>query len=354
MSPTAQRPDALHPGAGGRATARPTLEEVAALAGVGRGTVSRVINGSPRVSAKAREAVQTAIAELGYVPNRAARTLVTSRTDSIALVVPEAETRLFSEPYFSDIISGVSAELAETDMQLLLILVRNQRERDRLSAYLTAQRVDGVLVVSVHRDDPLPGLLESLEIPSVLAGRRSDLEPLSYVHADNAGGARMAVRHLLRRGCTRVATLTGPLDMEVAQARLGGYRRALEEAGHAYDEELVGLADFTEEGGRVAMRELLARKPELDGVFCASDVMAAGAMQVLRAAGRRIPDDVAVIGFDDSIVARHTDPPMTSVRQPIEEMGRTMARLLLDEIHERGRARRQVVLATELIVRDSA
>ncbi|RAJ43225.1 LacI family transcriptional regulator [Kitasatospora sp. SolWspMP-SS2h] len=354
MSPTAQRPDALHPGAGGRATARPTLEEVAALAGVGRGTVSRVINGSPRVSAKAREAVQTAIAELGYVPNRAARTLVTSRTDSIALVVPEAETRLFSEPYFSDIISGVSAELAETDMQLLLILVRNQRERDRLSAYLTAQRVDGVLVVSVHRDDPLPGLLESLEIPSVLAGRRSDLEPLSYVHADNAGGARMAVRHLLRRGCTRVATLTGPLDMEVAQARLGGYRRALEEAGHAYDEELVGLADFTEEGGRVAMRELLDRKPELDGVFCASDVMAAGAMQVLRAAGRRIPDDVAVIGFDDSIVARHTDPPMTSVRQPIEEMGRTMARLLLDEIHERGRARRQVVLATELIVRDSA
>ncbi|MFD7732476.1 LacI family DNA-binding transcriptional regulator [Kitasatospora phosalacinea] len=354
MSPTAQRPDALHPGAGGRATARPTLEEVAALAGVGRGTVSRVINGSPRVSTKAREAVQTAIAELGYVPNRAARTLVTSRTDSIALVVPEAETRLFSEPYFSDIISGVSAELAETDMQLLLILVRNQRERDRLSAYLTAQRVDGVLVVSVHRDDPLPGLLESLEIPSVLAGRRGDLEPLSYVHADNAGGARMAVRHLLRRGCTRVATLTGPLDMEVAQARLGGYRRALEEAGHAYDEDLVGLADFTEEGGRVAMRELLARKPELDGVFCASDVMAAGAMQVLRAAGRRIPDDVAVIGFDDSIVARHTDPPMTSVRQPIEEMGRTMARLLLDEIHERGRARRQVVLATELIVRDSA
>ncbi|MFJ1755343.1 LacI family DNA-binding transcriptional regulator [Kitasatospora sp. NPDC088134] len=354
MSPTAQRPDALQPGGGGRAGARPTLEEVAALAGVGRGTVSRVINGSPRVSSKAREAVQSAIAELGYVPNRAARTLVTSRTDSIALVVPEAETRLFSEPYFSDIISGVSAELAETDMQLLLILVRNQRERDRLAAYLTAQRVDGVLVVSVHRDDPLPGLLESLEIPSVLAGRRGDLEPLSYVHADNAGGARMAVRHLLRRGCTQVATLTGPLDMEVAQARLGGYRRALEEAGRAYDEGLVGLADFTEQGGRDAMRELLDRRPDLDSVFCASDVMAAGAMQVLRAAGRRIPDDVAVIGFDDSIVARHTDPPMTSVRQPIEEMGRTMARLLLDEITERGRARRQVVLATELIVRDSA
>jgi len=356
MSQTAQRPPGPrgNSGASGRGSARPTLEEVAALAGVGRGTVSRVINGSPRVSEKAREAVQTAIAELGYVPNRAARTLVTSRTDSIALIVPEAETRLFSEPYFSDIISGVSAELAETDMQLLLILVRNQRERERLSAYLRAQRVDGVLLVSVHQDDPLPSLLESLEIPSVLAGRRSDLEPLSYVHADNAGGARMAVRHLLRRGCEQVATITGPLDMEVAWARLGGYRRALEEAGRPYEEELVGLADFTEEGGRLAMRELLERRPGLDGVFCASDVMAAGAMQVLRAAGRQVPGQVAVIGFEDSIVARHTDPPMTSVRQPTEEMGRTMVRLLLDEIADRGRARRQVVLATELVVRDSA
>ena len=355
MSQTAQRPTGpSDAGANARGSARPTLEEVAALAGVGRGTVSRVINGSPRVSDRAREAVQTAIAELGYVPNRAARTLVTSRTDSIALIVPEAETRLFSEPYFSDIISGVAAELSETDMQLLLILVRNRRERDRLSAYLTAGRVDGVLLVAVHQDDPLPGLLESLEIPSVLAGRRSDQEPLSYVHADNAGGARMAVRHLLRRGCEQVATITGPLDMEVARARLGGYRTALEEAGRAYDEELVMLADFTEEGGRLAMRELLERRPGLDAVFCASDVMAAGAMQELRAAGRRVPDQVAVIGFDDSIVARHTDPPMTSVRQPIEEMGRTLARVLLDEITERGRARRQVVLATELVVRDSA
>ncbi|BFV59237.1 LacI family DNA-binding transcriptional regulator [Kitasatospora sp. CMC57] len=336
------------------AAARPTLEEVAALAGVGRGTVSRVVNGSPRVSERAREAVNAAIAELGYVPNRAARTLVTSRTDSIALVVPEAETRLFSEPYFSDIISGVSAELAETDMQLLLILVRNRRERERLSAYLTAQRVDGVLLVSVHQDDPLPSLLESLEIPSVLAGRRGDLEPLSYVHADNAGGARMAVRHLLRRGCDQVATIAGPLDMEGARARLSGYRQALEEAGRPYQEDLVGAGDFTEEGGRLAMRELLERRPGLDAVFCASDVMAAGALQVLRAAGRRVPDDVAVIGFDDSIVARHTDPALTSVRQPIEEMGRTMARLLLEEIAEQGRARRQVVLATELVVRESA
>ncbi|MEV0848431.1 LacI family DNA-binding transcriptional regulator [Streptomyces sp. NPDC049954] len=334
--------------------ARPTLEAVAARAGVGRGTVSRVVNGSPRVSERARAAVQAAIAELGYVPNRAARSLVTRRTDSLALVVPEGETRLFSEPYFSDIIRGVAAAVADTDMQLLLILVRNAKERERLASYLAAQHVDGVLMVSVHGNDPLPDLLERLDMPAVLAGRRSDLESLSYVQADNVGGARSAVRHLLGRGCREIATITGPLDMEVARARLSGYRRALAQAGIVADEGLVAVGDFTEEGGRAATRELLERRPSLDAVFAASDVMAAGAVQVVRGSGRRVPQDVAVIGFDDSMVARHTDPPLTSVRQPIEEIGRAMTRLLLDEIADSGRAHRQVVLATELVVRGSA
>jgi DNA-binding LacI/PurR family transcriptional regulator len=340
--------------AAARGPSRPTLEGVAARAGVGRGTVSRVINGAPGVSAKARAAVEKAIAELGYVPNRAARTLVTSRTDSVALVVPETETRLFSEPYFSNIIRGVSSELSETEMQLLLIMVRNAKERERLMSYLASQRVDGVLLVSVHGDDPLPDLLEGLDLPTVLAGRRSALEPLSYVHGDNAEGARSAVRHLVGRGRRAIATITGPLDMEVARARLDGYRAALADAGASADEALVEQGDFTEEGSKAAMRALLARAPSLDAVFAASDVMAAGAMQTLRESGRRVPDDVAVVGFDDSIVARHTDPPLTSVRQPIEEMGRTMTRMLLNEIADPSLPHRHVSLATELVVRDSS
>jgi DNA-binding LacI/PurR family transcriptional regulator len=347
MSRVVKRPSA-------RGSARPTLEAVAARAGVGRGTVSRVVNGSPGVSDKARAAVEKAIAELGYVPNRAARTLVTSRTDSVALIIPEAETRLVAEPYFSDIIRGVTAELADTDMQLLLILVRNDKERERLSSYLSAQRVDGVLLVSVHRDDPLPTLLETIDMPAVLGGRRSDLEPLSYVHADNTEGAQTAVRHLINRGCRAIATISGPLDMEAARARLDGYHRALVGEARETEETLVAHADFTEEGGRRAMRELLHRRPDLDAVFAASDVMAAGAMQVLREAGRRVPDDVAVVGFDDSIVARHTDPPLTSVRQPVQEMGRTMMQMLLSEIANPGLPHRHVALSTELVVRDSA
>uniref|UniRef100_A0AAU2VVF0 LacI family transcriptional regulator n=1 Tax=Streptomyces sp. NBC_00008 TaxID=2903610 RepID=A0AAU2VVF0_9ACTN len=337
-----------------RSGGRPTLEEVAARAGVGRGTASRVINGSPRVSAHTREAVEAAVAELGYVPNRAARALAGNRTDAIALVVPESESRFFAEPYFSDIVRGVGAALADTEMQLLLTLVGGDRERRRLAQYLTAHRVDGVLLVSVHADDPLPDLLEQLGMPAVMNGRRSAAEPLPSVDSDNFEGARGAVQHLVSRGRRSIATITGRLDVYASQGRLDGYRKALADAGLEPDERLIAPADFSEEGGVRAMRELLDRRPDVDAVFAASDLMAAGARQVLREAGRRIPDDVALIGFDDSAVARHMDPALTSVRQPIEEMGRTMTRVLLDLIAGESDERPQIVLPTELVVRDSS
>lgn len=344
----------------GRSGGRPTLEEVAARAGVGRGTVSRVINGSPRVSEATRTAVEAAVAELGYVPNTAARALAANRTDAIALVVPEPETRFFAEPYFSDVLRGVGAELSETEMQLLLIFAGNDRRRQRLAEYLAAHRVDGVLLVSVHADDPLPDLLAQLEIPAVISGRRSADETLPSVDSDNFAGAQSAVEHLLARGRTSIATITGRLDVYGAQRRLDGYRAALTEAGRPVDERLIAPGDFTEEGGRRAMTELLASCPGLDAVFAGSDVMAAGARQVLREAGRRIPDDVALVGFDDSAIARHMDPPLTSVRQPIEEMGRAMIDLLLAEIADnrpvavRRLERRQLVLPTELVERASS
>ncbi|MFF5143691.1 LacI family DNA-binding transcriptional regulator [Streptomyces sp. NPDC013157] len=344
----------------GRGTRRPTLEEVAARAGVGRGTVSRVINGSPRVSDATRAAVEAAVNELGYVPNTAARALAANRTDAIALVVPEPETRFFAEPYFSDMLSGVGAELSETEMQLLLIFAGSDRERRRLAQYLAAHRVDGVLLVSVHADDPLPDLLAQLEIPAVISGPRSAEETLTSVDSDNYGGARSAVEHLLTRGRRTIAHITGRLDVYGAQRRVDGYRDALRDAGRAADELLIEPGDFTEEGGRRAMARLLEREPGLDAVFAGSDVMAAGARQVLRVAGRRIPEDVALVGYDDSAIARHMDPPLTSVRQPIEEMGRAMIDLLLAEIADRrpaaarGLERRHAVLPTALVARASS
>ena len=347
-------------GVRGRSGGRPTLEEVAARAGVGRGTVSRVSNGSPRVSEATRAAVEAAVAELGYVPNTAARALAANRTDAIALVVPEPETRFFTEPYFSDMLRGVGAALSDTEMQLLLIFAGSDRERQRLAQYLAAHRVDGVLLVSVHADDPLPDMLSQLEIPAVISGPRSADETLTSVDSDNYGGARQAVEHLVSRGRRTVAHITGRPDVYGAQRRVDGYRDALREAGHPADELLIEPGDFSEDGGRRAMEALLQRRPALDAVFAASDVTAAGARQALREAGRRIPDDVALVGYDDSAIARHMEPPLTSVRQPIEEMGRAKTDLLLREVADRRPSatreleRRQMVLATELVERASS
>jgi len=245
-------------------------------------------------------------------------------------------------------------------MQLLLIFAGSDRERRRLAQYLAAHRVDGVLLVSVHADDPLPDFLAQLGIPAVISGPRSERETLPSVDSDNYGGGRSAVEHLIARGRTRIATITGRLDVYGAQRRIEGYRAALLGAGREVDEALIVPGDFTEEGGRRAMTQLLARRPDLDAVFAESDVMAAGARQVLRQVGRRTPDDVALVGYDDSVIARHMDPPLTSVRQPIEEMGRAMIDLLLDEIADRrpaasrGLERRRVVLPTELVERESS
>ncbi|MFI6290281.1 LacI family DNA-binding transcriptional regulator [Nonomuraea sp. NPDC050790] len=330
---------------------RPTLEAVAARAGVGRGTVSRVINGSPNVSAKARAAVRQAIDELGYVPNRAARTLVTRRTDTVALVVSESELRVFDEPYFAGTIRGIGSALAETGLQLILAMAQSPEEHERLEHYLTGQHVDGVLLLSLHGADPLPGRLEEMGVPTVLGGRPVGLDPYSYVDMDNRGGARQAVKHLLGTGRTRIATVAGPQDMGVGVDRLAGYRDALAASGAP---GLVAYGDFSEESGAAAMRTLLAGHPDLDAVFAASDLMAVGALRELKAAGRSVPGDVALVGFEDSKAALHTDPPLTTVHQPTEQMGRQMAHLLVARINGEDLSQPVVILDTHLVRRASA
>jgi DNA-binding LacI/PurR family transcriptional regulator len=339
-----------------RSAGRPTLDQVAERAGVGRGTVSRVVNGSPQVSNEAREAVQRAIDELGYVPNRAARALVTQRTDSVALVVSESGDRVFGEPFFAGVVRGISSVLSETQLQLWLAMAQTPAERERVEHHLTSQHVDGVMLLSLHDADPLPQLLEKRGLPVVLGGRPAAMlhedVAVAYVDADNEGGARSAVEHLLTLGRRKVAVIAGPQDMAVGVARLAGYREALDAAGLAPDELLVGYGDFREASGEVAMRTLLADRPDIDAVFAASDLMAVGAMRALRDLGRQVPADVAVVGFDDSVIARQTDPPLTTVHQPVEAMGREMARLLLARIG--GAEASSIMVATHLVRRASA
>ncbi|MGC1215383.1 MAG: LacI family DNA-binding transcriptional regulator [Micromonospora sp.] len=342
-----------------RSLGRPTLDAVAARAGVGRGTVSRVVNGSPQVSPEARAAVQAAIAELGYVPNRAARALVTQRTDSVALVVSESGERVFTEPFFAGIVRGVSSGLLETPMQLWLAMVQAPIERERVEHHLTNQHVDGVLLLSLHDADPLPTLLEERGLPTVLGGRPARMlepgaQPAWYVDVDNVGGARQAVEHLVRQGRRRIAHIAGPQDMGAGVARLAGYREAVRAAGAGTEEDLIAYGDFSEGSGTACMRRLLEIRPDLDAVFVASDLMAFGALRTLREAGRRVPEDVAVVGFDDAPIARQAEPPLTTVFQPVEEMGRQMARLLVSRISGEEVPSPHVVLPTELIPRASA
>jgi DNA-binding LacI/PurR family transcriptional regulator len=329
-----------------------TLEDVAARAGVSRATVSRVVNGSPRVSVEARRAVEAAVAEMGYAPNRAARSLARSRSESVALVVSENSVRLFADPFFAGTTLGVTAELAETRYQLVLLMLPSDADRGRVEHHLLRGGTDGALVVSARAGDPLAPRLAAAGVPCVVAGRPPAGAAVGFVDADNEGGAHAAVAHLLARGRAVVGTVAGPADMVPGTDRRTGWEKALTEAGRAAPAALVQEADFSREGGAAATRALLARRPDLDGLFVASDLMALGALDALRAAGRRVPDDVAVVGFDDSELARSAEPPLTTVRQPIERLGREMARLLLAQI-EADAPPSGLVLQTELVVRDS-
>jgi DNA-binding LacI/PurR family transcriptional regulator len=332
----------------------PTLEVVAARAGVSRGTASRVLTGSPKVSPQAREAVLRAAAELDYTPNRAARALVTRRSDSIAFVVSEPEDRAFSDPFFVNLLRGAQAEVARAGLQLVFIVASGEEEAGRLEKYAGGGHLDGVVLVSLHGRDRLPQRLERIGVPVVLSGRPMvDDGTIHYVDSDNTGGGAQAVRLLVERGCRRIATIAGPQDMSAACDRLAGYRSALHDAGRRPRARDIVVGDFSHIGGAIAMRQLLAQSPDVDGVFAANDLMAVGAMQVALEAGRRIPDDLALVGFDDVPTALIGQLALTTVRQPIDAMGKRMAQILLDRIDGRT-APRMVILDTEVIRRDTA
>ncbi len=343
---------------GNRTTPRtpraPTLESVAALAGVSRATAGRVLAGSPRVSETATRAVLTAAQELGYVTNRAARSLVTRRSDSIAFVVAEDESRVFADPFFPAVLRGAHQAISHAGRQLVFVALSTGADRERFARFAAGGHVDGAVFVSLHGDDPLPRELRAAGIPSVLSGRpfRAD-DDTPYVDADNAGGARLAAQALLDAGCRRPATIAGPRDMPAAQDRLAGFRAGLAAAGVRWSTRRLVHGDFTPDSGYRCMQRLLAKAPVPDGVFVANDSMAAGALRALHEAGIGVPGEMRVVGFDDSPVAAASHPALTTVRQPMERLGREMAALVVRLLDERSPRPRSLMLATELVVRET-
>lgn len=347
---------------GGRS--RPNLEEVAARAGVSRATVSRVVNGLSTVDPQLRARVDKAVDELGYVPNQAARSLMTRRTNAVALLVSEPDVRVFSDPYFSGIVRGVSQEVNAAHLQLVLLMAQSAEDVLRVERFLRAAPVDGVLLISEHAAaDPIPGMLERSGIPFVIGGR--PIQPgvvAAYVDYENFAGARLAARHLLSIGRSVIGTVSAPQDMSAGIDRLAGFKKGL---GRSFRASRVEQGDFTQRSGEAATVRLLEQAPDLDGIFAASDLMAIGALSALRKAGRRVPEDVAVVGFDDNEFAETADPPLTTIRQDPVLQGREMVRLYLaqhrkdievapaegvPDVHSRD----HLILPVSLVVRESA
>jgi DNA-binding LacI/PurR family transcriptional regulator len=323
---------------------------VAALAGVSRSTVSRVVNASPRVTPDVIAAVNAAIEQLNYVPNRAARSLASRRTLTIALVIPENTARFFADPYFASVIQGVALYLSTTDYTLTL-LIASEADPEKTRRYLQGGNVDGALVLSHHSDDrsyvKLAGVL-----PVVFGGRPTSTEGSKayIVDVDNAAAAEVATQYLIDHGRRRIATIAGPQDMSAGIDRLTGWRRALTAA--SLDTSVIEYTDFSPSGGADAMQRLLASGAKFDSLFAASAQIASGALGVLREHGISVPGDIAMTSFDNDYYAQNSTPPLTTIEQPTTEQGakiaETLVRLIAGEDVDR-----LTIMPTKLIERES-
>ena len=309
---------------------RPTIRDVALQAGVSHQTVSRVINGHDSVSDETRERVQAAIEELGYVPSPLARGLTSNRTHSLGLVTSE-----ISDHFFAEVAAGAEVEARRRGYYLMIASVEEAAPDDE-HAYLRLmleRRVEGLIIASPSRPltpDELPPDAAD-RVPIVVLAARHDLAGFTVVDVDNERGGLDATTVLLERGHRRIATITGPLEFPSADYRLRGYEAALVRAGVARDPQLIEHGrDWGLTAGQQAAHELLDRGVAFTAIFAHSDLIAIGAMQALRERGLRVPNDVSVIGYDDIPVAGFMEPALTTIRQPMREVGELAAGIVLD------------------------
>lgn len=328
------------------------LEDIARLSGVSRSTVSRVINQQPNVSEPVRLRVWKVIEETGYYPHQAARSLASQRSSILGLVIPRSVQGFFADPYFPCLTQGVAQACNEQNNTLALFVFHTKEDERQLFARLSRPGlVDGVIIQATHADDVLFNQLIQSDIPFVVAGRPVNVPDVNYVDVDNVQGAYTAVRHLVHLGYRRIGTITGPLNTTTGMDRLKGYQKALEESNIDYDESFVVEGDFSQGGGYYWARRLLTRS--LDAMFIASDMMAIGALRALQENEKRIPEDIAIVAFDDVPDAARANPPLTTIRQPIHQMGMRLVQTLLDVIDNGSKPPRKVIFGTELVIRES-
>jgi DNA-binding LacI/PurR family transcriptional regulator len=328
-------------------------EEAGPVAGGSSATASSAANRPVRVLPRRSKAPRRGPVDSDAIQEVAPRSHSVP-TSSVAVVITEPTAMVLDDPFFSALLAGIYATLAERSLLLVLLTPLTSRDMELAHAYLTGNHVDGAILASLHRDNRLPNRLREARVPIVVCGTPARGIVASYVDANNRQGAALAVDHLISLGRRKIATISGNLDTATAVDRQSGYRDALAAAGLPLDPTLEEVGDFLPNRAHTAMERLLLNHPDVDAVFAASDLMAAAALRVLQQARRRIPEDVAIVGFDDSPTARATNPPLSSVRQGIVELGREAVLMLMDEMQEPERAPRHLILGTELVVRQSS
>jgi DNA-binding LacI/PurR family transcriptional regulator len=331
---------------------RATIFDVAAEANVSRGTVSRVLNGEPYVSEAARDAIEKAIAKVGYVRNMAARNLVTQRSKAIALIVHEPHSVFLEDPNIGAILLGTNDRLSESDYQLVCLIIGSDRDSSRIADYLRGGFVDGAIIVSAREHDPISAAIAQIGLPAVFVGHPATEPELPFVGIDNRTAAHDITTRLVGTGRRRVGMIAAALDRDSGAERLAGFRDAL---GDQFDPTLVvDFPLYSRTSGVDGMRELLTRAPDIDGLFASSDAIAAGAMDVLREVGKSVPGDIGIVGFDDSDWALRCQPALSTVRQPADLLGREAASVVLGIVNGTEPSTLGTMLQTSIVWRDSA
>lgn len=328
-----------------------TLEEIGKLAGVSRSTVSRVINNQPNVSEPVREKVERVIKETGFTPNLVARSLASSRSKVIGFVIPRSVQEFFGDPYFSRLTQGIAGATNQYDYTFSLFLLDSLEVEDRVIPRITRPgMIDGIILQSTFAGDKVLSRVINGTLPYIIAGRPLDKDNVNYIDVDNVKGAALAVEHLIKLGRQKIATITGPLVISPGFDRRQGYIQALNKYNIPVDEKLMVESNFSEESGYKAAQTILLQKP--DAIFIANDLMAIGAMEAIKEQGFRIPEDIAIVSYDDLPPARYANPQLTTVRQPVLRFGFAAVEMLLAMI-EGDFQERQRILDVELIIRNS-
>ena len=330
----------------------PTLRDVAALAGVHPATASRALNPATKAmtSADTAERVLRAAEQLGYRPNAVARSLRTSRSSSIGVVVPD-----LTNPLFPPIVRGIESALSPHGYALLIVNTdNNPGQEEQLVASLRARSVDGLILATARLSHPLLETLADGDLPVVLVNRHRDDLPLPWVVPDDTAGIRLAVGHLAGLGHRRIAHIAGPQDTSTGVTRLYAFRTAVREQGLAPDESLIRMCDtWSEAEGARAVGELLASGEPISAVIAGNDMLALGVYDALAERGLHCPDDISVIGFNDMPFVDKLRPALTTVHVPQHELGAEAARLLLGRLHRARRDDRSVLMPVVLSVRES-